>query len=262
MHEMMHEDDELEGGDEADLVLSIDLPPEVEEELAALGLDEDDLDVDLELNVGDMDDDEEVEIVDDEDEDAEEDADFGSSAEEDVVLADDMDEQAMSCGNIRGESNMAMENKLKHALRKQKLLESKLAKAAKLLEAKEKELRVSKKELAETNTFTAKAVYYSKFLHRALNENALNQKVLQQIVEHLDKGKTVAETKAIYKKIERQLNEHASASRKLDGSSSKVTKPGSANLTEGVAPQAGRNPDGQTSDRWMILAGINRKGQK
>lgn len=241
---------DMEGEEDlADLVLSVDLPPEVEQELAELGLDDDDLDVDVELNVaggedmGDMGDDEEVEIVDDE---GGADVDVAPAAEEEEVLLTDEGDMVESVN----------ENKLRHAMRKNKLLEKKLARAAKLLEEKDNQMSELKKQLVETNLFTAKAVYYSKFLQRSLNEKALNKKVLQQIVEHLDKGKTVAETKAIYKKIEQKLNEHATASRKLDGSSSKVTKPGSANLTEGKAPQAGRNPDAQTPERWKLLAGI------
>lgn len=237
-------DADAEGG-MADLVLSIDLPPEIEDELAKLGLSDDDVDVDVQVNVSDlegMDDDAEVEIVDDE-----EDMAGPGSEEQDMLMADEMAE-----GMMEGKKN--------HMDRKHKLLEAKLARAAKLLEEKNKEVTELKKQLAETNLFTAKAVYYSKFLQRALTEKALTKKALQQIVEHLDKGKSVAETKAIYKKIESRLNEHVTASRKLDGSSSKVTKPGSANLTEGVAPQAGHgNLDGQTSDRWKQLAGISRR---
>lgn len=249
MVEDSHELDADMAGDDAgmaDLVLSIDLPPEIEEELAQLGLSDEDVDVDVQVNVGDledMDDDAEVEIVDDE----EEDMAGPGSEEQDMLMADEMAESMM-------------EGKKNHMDRKHKLLEAKLLRAEKLLKEKNKEVTELKKQLAETNLFTAKAVYYSKFLQRALTEKALTKKALQQIVEHLDKGKSVAETKAIYKKIESKLNEHITASRKLDGSSSKVTKPGSANLTEGVAPQAGHNNlDGQTSDRWKQLAGISRK---
>lgn len=245
MHEMgMMEDDDLEvAEDEGDLVLSVDLPPEVEEELAALGVD--DLDVDVDLNVAGGDD-EEVEIVDDEEGDLGMD-DMGS-AEEDVVLADDMDE-----GDMHMESKKA-----KHLARKSALLEKKLNKALKLLEAKDKQVKGLNKQLAETNLFTSKTVYYSKFLQRALSEKALTKKALQQIVEHLDKGATVAETKAIYTNIKRRLDEHASASRKLGGSSSKVTKPGSANLTEAAQPQAGHDSGGQSPNRWQVLAGIKK----
>jgi len=248
MYEMdMMEDDDLGVDDAADLVLSVDLPPEVEEELAALGVD--DLDVDVDLNVGAED--EEVEIVDDEDD--EMDVDLGGdvddmeSAEEDMVLADEMEEA------------MHMESrKFKHLARKNRLLEKKLAKAVKLLEARGKQVEGLNRQLAETNLFTSKTVYYSKFLQRALSEKALTKKALQQIVEHLDKGASVAETKAIYTKIKRRLDEHASASRKLGGSSSKVTKPGSANLTEAAQPQAGHDSNGQSANRWQVLAGIKK----
>lgn len=148
--------------------------------------------------------------------------------------------------------------RVKHLERKVRLLEKKLSQAARVIQNKNQELKTSKGQLAETNLFTSKAVYYSKFLQRALTEKALSKKALQQIVEHLDRGQTVAETKAIYTKIKRKLDEHAPASRKLGGSSSKVTKPGSANLTEAAQPQAGQDSNGQTTDRWQILAGIKK----
>lgn len=227
-------------GDDADLVLSVDLPPEVEEELAELGLDE--LDVDVDLNVDmDLDD---AGVEDDLGGDLG-DAGEAESAEEDVVLQDDMDEM------------VHMENK--KLAKKAALLEKKLAQAKRVLNAKNKEVSDLKGQLAETNLFTSKAVLYSKFLHRALTEKALTKKALQQIVEHLDKGKTVAETKAIYKKIEHKLNEHAKASRKLGGSSSKVTRPGSANLNESANSHAS-DPETQTASRWQVLAGI-KKGE-
>ena len=213
--------------DAADLVLSVDLPPEVEAELAELGLD--DLDVDVTLNVSSDDE------LDDELDD-----------EEDEVLQDDMEE-------------MAMESK--RSAHRARFLEKKLRRAKKILEAKNRELASVKGQLVETNLFTSKAVYYSKFLHRALNESALTKKALQQIVEHLDRGRTVAETKAIYKKIERKLNEHNNkASRKLGGSSSTVTRPGSASLNESKNSSSGEHPETQTASRWQVLAGI-KKGE-
>jgi hypothetical protein len=238
------EEDDLGDGGEADLVLSVDLPPEVEEELADLGLGDEDVSVDVELNLGGLGDEDEVEVVDDEGPEG------PGSEEEDMVLAD----EAVS------PSEMAYEAKFRHSVRKNKLLEKKVGKAAKLLEEKNSELQNLKKQLVETNLFTAKAVCYSRFLQRALTEKSLGKKALQQIVEHLDKGRTVAETKAIYGAIKRKLDEHATASRKLDGSSSKVTKPGSANLNEGADPQASQqDPNGQTAARWQMLAGIPKQ---
>ncbi|MFA6050797.1 MAG: hypothetical protein WC761_06435 [Candidatus Paceibacterota bacterium] len=249
------EEEEMGGMDDlADLVLSIDLPPEVEEELAKLGVVSDDLDVGVELNIGGGDDagvsmddgDDEIEIVDD-------DADDAGSMETDAMLADDVDEEV----------SMPMENtKDKHLAKKVKMLESKLAQAGKLLEAKNGEINGLQADLAETNLFTAKTVYFSKFLQRALTEKALSKKVLHQIVEHLDRAKTVAESKAIFASIKNKLDEHASASLKLGGSSSKVAKPGSANLTENVSRTITESvdPNSQTAGRWQILAGI-KKGE-
>jgi hypothetical protein len=256
---MMNEEDLVE--DVADLVLNIDLPPEVERELAQLGLDEDDIEVGVELNIDDldqMDDDEEVEIVDDEDDMDldDESVDMVGSREEDLVLVDDADESEEL---EEGMMSLAKESKQRKA--RSMVIEKRLARLEKMLEEKEKEVSGLKNQLVETNLFTAKAVYYSKFLQRALTDKTLGKQALQQIVEQLDKGSTVAETKAIYKQIEQKLNEHKNASRKLDGSSSKVTKPGGVQLTEGVLPQAGNDPNGQTSDRWKELAGLSRNGK-
>jgi len=245
----------------ADLVLSIDLPPEVEAELAKLGVVSDDLDVDVKLNVGGeehadadaMGGDDEIEITDDGDAD-----DIGGSEEKDEMLADDVDESAAMPMETKMENASA-----KHLARKVQMLESKLTQASKLLEAKDGEMSELKGQLSETNLFTAKTVYYSKFLQRALTEKALSKKVLQQIVEHLDRAKTIAESKAIFTSIKRKLDEHASASLKLGGSSSKVAKPGSASLTESVSRDViseGIDPNSQTPMRWQILAGI-KKGE-
>jgi hypothetical protein len=252
------EEEEMGGMDDlADLVLSIDLPPEVEEELAKLGVVSDDLDVGVELNIGggaedagmSMDDDaeDEIEIVDDEMDDT-------GSMETDAMLADDMDEQ-VSMPMESAKNAKAIANRIK-------MLESKLAQAGKLLQAKNGEITGLQADLAETNLFTAKTVYFSKFLQRALTEKALSKKVLHQIVEHLDRAKTVAESKAIFASIKNKLDEHASASLKLGGSSSKVAKPGSANLTENVSRTITESidPNAQTAGRWQILAGI-KKGE-
>lgn len=266
MYEMDDDFVDEEEMDEGDLVLSVDLPQEVEEELAALGID--DLDVDVDLNVSDVedeedeaegfedDDEEEIEVVDDEE----------GSEEEDVLLTDREDPSVTDRGAVEDDVGPLddpdygprNESKARHLVRKNKILERKLAKAAKLIEAKNRKLDNLNKQLVETNLFTSKAVYYSQFLQRALTEKALSKKALKQIVEHLDRGKSVAETKAIYTKIRRKLDEHANASRKLGGSSSKVTRPGSANLTEAAQPQVGQDSSAQSPNRWQVLAGIKK----
>jgi len=265
--DMAGEDEEVEdygsempmGEEDADLVLSIDLPPEVEEELAELGLD--DLDVDVALNVSTdlegeegMGDDEEIEIVDDD-----EDPEDSEGLVDEEVLEDGNTDETDEMDEMDEMKEMRQEAR-KYA-RKARLLEKKLQKAAKFLRLQNNKLTNLEEQLVETNLFTSKAVYYSKFLQRALTEKALSKKALQQIVEHLDKGRSVAETKAIYKKIENKLNEHANASRKLGGSSSKVTRPGSANLTEGADRRASKDPNTQTSNRWQLLAGIKKGGK-
>jgi len=254
------DDVELDDGADdgvGDLVLTIDLPPEVEEELAALGID--DLDVDVDLNVAmDVDGDDDAGEVDLDDDGGDELGDELGDGDVDDMGPESEEEEMVLMDDEGPEDEMNMESK--KLARRARLLEKKLRRAARLLETKNKEVTDLKGQLVETNLFTSKAVYYSKFLQRALTEKALTKKALQQIVEHLDKGKSVAETKAIFKKIERKLNEHANASRKLGGSSSKVTKPGSASLNESANSHASNDPNSQSVSRWQMLAGI-KKGE-
>lgn len=217
-----------------DLVVTLELPDEVEDEL-----EEDDVEISLDL-VGD-------------DEESEEDSEveMGSpemgadSEEEDVLLKDDED-------GSEDEDLVAMvreSRKLRAALAEaRKAAAYNKAVAVKAL----KESRSLKKEMAETNLFLSKMLYLNKFLQL----ESLTRKQKQQIVEHLDKAKTIAEAKETYRKIKNKLNEAAT---KVTGTTSKPVTSGAATLNEssnGYA--AGSDAEIGTVERWQKLANIKK----
>jgi len=232
------------GGMDEDLVLSVELPSEVEEQLA-----DEDLDVDLMFSG-----EEEEEMGDEElvdlDMSAAGDEDMGS--EEEMLLTDEEDEEEMK--------EMAMKPMMESRRVRKALLESRTreVKSRRLAEAKRAETATLKKEMAETNLFLSKLVYLNKFLVR----EDLSRKVKQQIVEHLDRASTIAEAKDIYGKIVRKLDEAAAAhTAPVVGSASKPTTAGSARLNEGVTRAASSNgsePVIGTFEKWQILANIKR----
>jgi hypothetical protein len=140
---------------------------------------------------------------------------------------------------------------------KLKLAEASLNKARKLLEQRNNEKKELEEQLQETNLFTAKAVYLNKFLMR----EGLSRKVQRQIVEHLDKAATIAEAKVVYNRIKTKLNESASTSQQLGGSSSKVATPGSVKLNESSQPEQTQTENQSLNEgfdltRWKKLANI------
>lgn len=239
-------DDADVDGDESDLMISVDLPDELEAMLADFDGDDFDVDVATAGGVGidaDFDgDDETIEVVDD----ADVDGDDIDDSEEELLLDDEV---------TVAESRRAVRRANKRA----RLAEQKLARARKLLESRSREVISLKGQLHETNLFTAKTVYLNKFLMR----EGLSKSTQRQIVEFLDKARTIAEAKSAYSKIKNRLNESAAAtSRKMVvGSSSKVAKPGSVKLNENNNSQ--RRTGQMDSDaavfdanRWKQLANI------
>jgi hypothetical protein len=240
-------------GMEEDLVLSVELPADVEEELAGQ-----DLDVDVmfsgeeeegeEMEMGDE---EEVVDLDMSDAGEEEGEEEMGSEEKDVLLAD---EEAME--------EMAVPMKESRNVRKA-LLEARVreVKARRLAEAKRAEAATLKKEMAETNLFLSKLVYLNKFLVR----EDLSRKVKQQIVEHLDRASTIQEAKEIYGKIVKKLDEAAAAQTApvVGSAPSKRTTAGSATLNESATRAASTNgsePVIGTFEKWQILANIKKNG--
>jgi hypothetical protein len=243
------------GGMDEDLVLSVELPDEVEEQLA-----DEDLEVDLmfsgeeEEDMGDEDmgDEEVVDL------DMSAAGDEGMGSEEEMLLTDEEDDMKEMGMNRMEEMGM---NRIMESRRVRKaLLESRTreVKSRRLAEAKRAETATLKKEMAETNLFLSKLVYLNKFLVR----EDLSRKVKQQIVEHLDRASTIAEAKDIYGKIVRKLDEAAAAhTAPVVGSASKPTTAGSARLNEGVTRAASSNgsePVIGTFEKWQILANIKR----
>lgn len=237
-------------GMEEDLVLSVELPSEVEEQLA-----DEDLDVDLmfsgeeegEEEMGD-----EEEVVDLDMSSAGEEGEELGSEEEEMLLTDEEGEEEMK--------EMAMKPMMESRRVRKALLESRTreVKARRLAEAKRAETATLKKEMAETNLFLSKLVYLNKFLVR----EDLSRKVKQQIVEHLDRASTITEAKEIYGKIVKKLDEAAAApTAPVVGSASKPTTAGSARLNESVTRAASSNgsePVIGTFEKWQILANIKR----
>jgi len=223
-------------GMEEDMVLSVELPDEVEEQLA-----DEDLDVDLMFS-GEEEEGEEVVDLDMSDE--------GGSEEEEMLLTDEEGEEEAA-------SPMMESRRVRRALLEARTRE---VKARRLAEAKRAEAATLKKEMAETNLFLSKLVYLNKFLVR----EDLSRKVKQQIVEHLDRASTIAEAKEIYGKIVKKLDEAAAAqTAPVVGSASKPTTAGSARLNESVTRAASTNgsePVIGTFEKWQILANIKKNG--
>ena len=220
------------------LELSIELPADVESELDA-----DDLVVDLQLT------------------DAGEDEDFGG--EEDLELGGDEEgeEDLELGGDEEGEEDLGDEEEemILTDEEEEPMMESrKVRKAMRLAEASQKQARGLKKEMAETNLFLAKLVYLNKFLVR----EDLNRSVKQQIVEHLDRAKTIAEAKVIYGKINKKLDEAvAKQTAPVVGSASKPTTAGSVRLNENATRSNTSNGSEEvigTYAKWQILSGIKK----
>jgi hypothetical protein len=105
-------------------------------------------------------------------------------------------------------------------------------------------------ELAESSLINAKLLYTNKLLQ---NE-ALTPRQKAQVIERLDEARTLREAKLIYDGLvkiltgaSRTVTESAERGKVL-GSASRVTKPGSTNLTEGFE-----------TNRWAQLAGITKR---
>ncbi|MFA6049805.1 MAG: hypothetical protein WC761_01290 [Candidatus Paceibacterota bacterium] len=257
-----------------DLVLNVDLPGDIEDELNV-----DDLDVGLELSdmdgmggmggegeemdfdMGGDDMGDEMSSDDDEMSMAVAPGSEGGAEEEEMVLTDDGDED-----NGASEYEARMHEAKKINLRMKKgLLESRKVAVSfkKLAEARTSEVRELKKEMAETNLFLSKLLYLNKFLQK----EGLTRKVKQQIVEHLDRASTVAEAKDIYSKIKRKLDEAVGSrpAAPMVGSASKPTTAGSAKLQENARSSQGSSdasdPIVGTFERWQKLARISNNNE-
>lgn len=262
--------------DDASLRVNIDLPDEVEELLASLGAE--DIEADVEIVdgqevlgdstddlLGDIDDDEEIIIIDDESDDEDEDEDEDGLVSESrlrYLRARRAKLAALKESAIRRSAARARGRSTKRAElteRKRSAQAIALLREARIaLKRGEAERRATRKSLNEANLYAAKLTHFNKFLVR----EGLSKKVLRQIVEHLDRATSIREANRIASRIEKKLNE--ATSRKLTGSSSRVTRSAGSSLNESVNRsnrKAGTlNENVGTVERWQTLAGIkNRK---
>jgi len=241
--EMDMDMDDVEG----DLVLSIDLPDEIEDALADVDVSAmDDVEVELtDINLGD-----EVEAGEAEAEEEAPLADAGEIEVDDIIAEPESEEEGEE-----EEAMPEMEEQLNHMkeaynkLRKEKAAFEKKTKH--VLESYRKELKKTKGALKEAHLFVAKNVYFTKCMRR----KGISESNLQKIAGYLDGAKTVTEAKKIYGIIKVKLNE-AKVSKKLAGSSSQVTKPGSANTLKESVQHDPKDPIVNTVSRWQYLAGI------
>jgi len=190
---------------------------------------------DLVPELSKLSDDDEIEISDeDEDEDKEDDlvalsadADDGEDKDDEEIIVDDEHEK---------------ERPLKEAIRRG------------LTRKALKENRVLKAKLVQEELFNAKVVHLQPFL----NNKNLTKEQKQRIVEHLDRGTTVDEVKAIYGRIKTVL-ENIQKAKLRAGSSSKVGASSGAKLNESVNHYEGAVLVEAERNRLMELAGIRRK---
>lgn len=246
-------------GGGAKLEINVDLP----DELAALlaDLDASEISASVEVESGDE---------------GDFDMDVDGDGDEEIVLVDDTEEpaaempmearrrQARRLAEARAKGASAARPTVREAAlaykKRAMVAESRVKAARNLIKSREARINELNEALAAQNLFTAKAVYLNKFLMR----EGLTKKALRQIVEHLDRARTLAEAKTIYTNIKVRLDEHVSnTSRKLAGSASKVTMPGSAKLNESISRDSTTSSEDSIQvERWQKLANIKKPTKK
>lgn len=109
-------------------------------------------------------------------------------------------------------------------------------------------------ELAEQKVFNAKVVHFQPFV----NNRNLTKQQKQKIAEHLDRGTTLEEVKAIYNRVKVVVEKMQKATSKA-GSSSKAGVSAATPLNESANPFEGATLVEAEKNRLMQLAGIKRK---
>lgn len=123
--------------------------------------------------------------------------------------------------------------------------------AAPAIVKENKELR---SKLAEQKLFNAKMVHFQPFV----NNRNLTKEQKQKIAEHLDRGTTLEEVKAIYSRVKVVVEKLQKVPSKT-GSSSKAGVTSAAPLNESANPYEGATLVEAERNRLMQLAGIKRK---
>ena len=145
----------------------------------------------------------------------------------------------MEADSLLDQDEMKNEAARRRAVRKNRMLESKLVQY-------KKTLRGMKRQLSEMNLFNAKLLYANKLMQ---NRN-LSQKQQRAIVEALDNAKTLREAKLLYKSLTASLNK--GKTRSLREGKTLRTLGASSRSTRSAQPAS----SGVEVDRWAVLAGI------
>lgn len=137
-----------------------------------------------------------------------------------------------------------MRNKAAKVVRKNRMLESKLAQY-------KKALRGMKGQLQEMNLFNAKLLYANKLMQN----RDLSIKQQRHVVESLDEAKTLGEAKILFESLSKSLvsSQPRSASSNLNESRRRT-------LTASSTPVRSAQPrqENVALDRWATLAGIKK----
>ena len=139
-----------------------------------------------------------------------------------------------------------MRNKAAKVVRKNRMLESKLAQY-------KKALRGMKSQLSEMNLFNAKLLYANKLMQN----RDLSIKQQRHVVESLDEAKTLGEAKILFESLSKSLvssKPSRSSNRNLNES---VTRRSSSTSSAPVRSAQPRNSN-VALDRWATLAGIKK----
>lgn len=137
-----------------------------------------------------------------------------------------------------------MRNKAAKVVRKNRMLESKLAQY-------KKALRGMKGQLQEMNLFNAKLLYANKLMQN----RDLSIKQQRHVVESLDEAKTLGEAKILFESLSKSLvSRPASKSRNLNESASRRT----LNASSAPVRSAQTRRESVALDRWATLAGIKK----
>ena len=136
-----------------------------------------------------------------------------------------------------------MRNKAAKVVRKNRMLESKLAQY-------KKALRGMKGQLQEMNLFNAKLLYANKLMQN----RDLSIKQQRHVVESLDEAKTLGEAKILFESLSKSLV----SSRSRSGSNLNESTRRTLNASSAPVRSAQTRNESVALDRWATLAGIKK----
>lgn len=139
-----------------------------------------------------------------------------------------------------------MRNKAAKVVRKNRMLESKLAQY-------KKALRGMKSQLSEMNLFNAKLLYANKLMQN----RDLSIKQQRHVVESLDEAKTLGEAKILFESLSKSLVSSKPSRNSNRNLNESVTRRSSNTSSAPVRSAQPRNSN-VALDRWATLAGIKK----